>query len=194
MLYWIPDRGPEIYRRIRVKPRIKRYAARMELIGIIAPLAREDIVAWMKSQRHHVIWNVYDHSLAVSYMAFLIARRWRGCDPREAARAGFLHDLYLYDRGDRSAHPGAQCLDHPEYALRNAEALCPDLSWRERNAIESHMFPLARHVPRCRIALAVNLADKICAVLEGTGLSRTRFARARRPAPQDLDPAFGIVG
>ena len=47
---------------------------------------------------------------------------------RAAARAGLLHDLYLYDPADRSAHPGNQCLDHPEFALRNASALCPDLT------------------------------------------------------------------
>ena len=71
---------------------------------------------------------------------------------------------FTKDPADRSAHPGNQCLDHPEFALRNAAALCPDLSDKERNAIVSHMFPLAVHLPRSRVAVAVNLADKLCAL------------------------------
>ena len=45
---------------------------------------------------------------------------------------------------------------------------------REKNAIVSHMFPLAVHLPRCREAVAVNMADKLCAVLEVVRLYQTR--------------------
>lgn len=127
----------------------------------------------MRSLPHHPGVNCYEHSVFVAYTAFRLARRW-GLDYRACARGGLLHDLYLYDCHDRTAHPGNQCLDHPEFALRNASALCPDLSEREKNAIVSHMFPLAVHLPRCREALVVNMADKICATLEVVHLYQTR--------------------
>lgn len=59
----------------------------------------------------------YEHSVFVSYTAFRLARKW-GLDYRAAARAGLLHDLYLYD--PRSLRSYRQCFAHPAAALRNA--------------------------------------------------------------------------
>ena len=151
-------------------------------LSCVGPLLETPEVGSMKQWRHHFSITCYQHSLFVSYMAFRIARRLRW-DYRAAARAGLLHDLYLYDPADGSAHPGNQCLDHPEFALRNAAALCPDLSDREKNAIVSHMFPLAVHLPRCREALVVNMADKICATLEVVHLYQTRRLQRWLPLP-----------
>ena len=146
----------------------------------VEPLLESPQVKSMKRWRHHIFVTCYEHSVFVSYVAFRLAR-YLGWDYRAAARAGLLHDLYLYDSADRSAHPGLQCLDHPEFALHNAEALCPDLTGNEKNAIVSHMFPLAVHLPRCREALVVNLADDICAVLEAARLYRTRLIQRWLP-------------
>lgn len=148
----------------------------------VEPLLESPQVRSMKQWRHHFSVTCYEHSVFVSYVAFRMAR-YLGWDYRAAARAGLLHDLYLYDPADSSAHPGIQCLDHPEFALRNAVALCPDLSDKERNAIVSHMFPLAVHLPRCREALLVNLADNICATLEVVHLYRTRRLQRWLPEP-----------
>ena len=142
-------------------------------LDCVAPLLDTREVASMKQWERHYSTTCFDHCLFVSYVAFRLARYF-GWDYRAAARAGLLHDLYLYDPADRSAHPGNQCLDHPEFALRNAAALCPDLSENEKNAIVSHMFPLAVHLPKCREALVVNLADKICATMEVVHLYQTR--------------------
>ena len=139
-------------------------------------------VSSMQQWRHHFSITCYEHSLFVSYVAFRLARYF-GWDFRAAARAGLLHDLYLYDPADPAAHPGNQCLDHPEFALRNAQALCPDLSDKESNAIVSHMFPLAVHLPRCREALVVNMADKFCATVEVIHLYQTRRLQRWLPAP-----------
>ncbi|MGN0968752.1 MAG: HD domain-containing protein [Oscillospiraceae bacterium] len=141
-------------------------------------LLSSDEVKAMKRWRHHFSITCYEHSLYVSQTAYRLAARL-GWDSRAAARAGLLHDLYLYDPTDHSAHPGIQCLDHPVAALRNARALCPDLSEREANAILTHMWPLAVHLPRCREAVAVNLADKACSVAELYRLFRAWFARLR---------------
>ncbi len=154
-----------------------------EFITLMSSLLQTPEVQAMKRWRHHFSITCYEHSLFVSYVAFRLARSF-GWNRQEAARAGLLHDLYLYDPADRSAHPGNQCLDHPVAALRNAEGLCPDLSHREKNAIISHMFPLAVHLPRSRTAVAVNLADKLCATIEVVHLYRTRFIQRRLPRPE----------
>lgn len=122
----------------------------------------------MRRLPHHPGVNCYEHSVFVAYVAFRLGRRW-GLDHHACARGGLLHDLYLYDSRDSSAHPGNQCLDHPEFALRNACALTV-LSQKERNIIQAHMWPLAVHLPRSREAWAVSAADKICATLEVLGV------------------------
>ena len=133
-------------------------------LACVGPLLDSSEVSAMKQWRHHFSTTCYQHSLFVSYVAFRLARYF-GWDYRAAARAGLLHDLYLYDPADGSAHPGNQCLDHPEFALRNASALTI-LSEKERNIIQAHMWPLALHLPRSREAWAVSFADKICATIE----------------------------
>ena len=64
----------------------------------------------MRHIPHHPGTSCYEHSVFVAYVAFRLARRW-GLDYLAAARGGLLHDLYLYDPRDRSAHPGNQCFD-----------------------------------------------------------------------------------
>ena len=67
-------------------------------------------------------------------------------------------------------------------ALRNAWALCGELTPAEADGILCHMWPMARHIPRCREAAAVCLADKLCATAEvlkiwkGTRLRREALA------------------
>lgn len=113
---------------------------------------------------HHNRITTLDHSLFVAYWSFRIARAL-GLDAVAAARGGLLHDLYLYDSKDKSAHPGWQCFDHPRAAARNAEELT-QLSDKERNIILSHMWPLGGALPRSPEALLVDLVDTFCAGLE----------------------------
>lgn len=136
----------------------------------VTDLLESDRVNEMRDIRHHFFVTCYDHSLFVSYVAFRLARRW-GLDYVAAARAGLLHDLYLYDPRDKSQYEGNQCFAHPVAALKNARELT-ELSEREANAIISHMWPLAKKMPRYKEAFVVNLADKLCATLEVSYLSR----------------------
>lgn len=141
---------------------------RLCFVASVADLLSTPQVQSMRSLPHHPGVSCFEHSIFVSYVAFRLARRW-GLDWRAAARGGLLHDLYLYRWNDRAAHPGNQCLDHPVFALRNAEALTT-LSDKERNIILAHMWPLAVHLPRSREAWVVSLADKLCATAEVTGV------------------------
>ena len=51
------------------------------------------------------------------------------------------------------------------------------LNAKEENIIISHMWPLAKRMPRCREALVVNLADKLCATAEVLGYWRRSKVR-----------------
>jgi len=141
---------------------------RLCFVSCVADLLATPQVQSMRCLPHHPGVSCFEHSIFVAYVAFRLARRW-GLDWRAAARGGLLHDLYLYRWNDRTAHPGNQCLDHPVFALRNAEALTT-LTDKERNIILAHMWPLAVHLPRSREAWVVSLADKLCATAEVMGV------------------------
>lgn len=151
-----------------------------QFLSAVAPLLSTPEVQSMGQWRHHFDVTCFEHSLFVAYIAFRIAPRL-GVDPYLAARAGLLHDLYLYSPYRSSAHPGNQCFYHPVAALQNARALVPDLTSSEQNAILTHMWPLARHMPRCKLAVAINLADKFCATLEVTKLYHLMGVRSVLP-------------
>ena len=168
---------------------LKNRVNQTSYLDCVSDLLTTQQVASMRQWRHHFSVTTYDHSLFVSYMAFRLARRWN-CDHRMAARMGLLHDLYLYDSHDPSAHPGNQCFDHPVAALKNARDLLP-LTDKEANIIVSHMWPLAKTMPRSREALIVNLADKVCATLEVCWLSRLRRVRRWIPDTAHLLPSVG---
>ena len=68
----------------------------MEYRACVEELLFSSQVQHMKSIRHHPGVSCYEHSVFVSYVAWYLADRW-GADARTAARAGLLHDLYLYD-------------------------------------------------------------------------------------------------
>ena len=144
--------------------------AEREYAACVADLLNSDEVLWMKNIRHHHFVTCYEHSLFVSYVAYRLARHWN-IDVREAARAGLLHDLFLYDPKDKTQYEGNQCFAHPVAALKIASRLT-ELSDAEADAIVTHMWPLAKKMPRYKVSYVVNVADKLCAVIEGAYLYR----------------------
>ena len=136
----------------------------LEFCRLTGELLESEPVRMMGRWQHHGRITTLDHSLFVAYLSYRAAR-WLRLDERAAARGGLLHDLYLYDPRDKSAHPGSQCFDHPRAAARNAEQVTK-LSDKERNIILSHMWPLGGALPRSLEALLVDLVDTFCAGLE----------------------------
>lgn len=135
-----------------------------EFVQTTGELLASDQVRMMGRWKHHGPITTLDHSLFVAYCSYRAARMLR-LDAAAAARGGLLHDLYLYDSKDKSAHPGWQCFDHPKAAAKNAEKLT-HLTPKERNIILSHMWPLGGALPRSPEALLVDLVDTMCAGLE----------------------------
>ena len=95
-----------------------------------------------------------------------------GADETSLAVGAFLHDFYLYDWHKKGTFHGIRRLfemhgfSHPGCACVNAEKVF-HITKKEQSIISSHMWPLTfRHVPSCREAIIVCLADKYCAVVE----------------------------
>lgn len=117
------------------------------------------------SQYVHHHWTTrLMHSINVSYVSWLIARKF-GCDARAAARAGLLHDFCPYDFKKKTPTGEFQAFYHPKAAAKNSQELF-EISDREKDAILAHMFPLGP-LPRNKEAWIITMADKICAVTEG---------------------------
>ncbi len=123
--------------------------------------------ALMKHCIQHGRISTYDHILSVAKLSFYLNRRLHlGADEKELVRGAFLHDFYLYDWHKNGYIGRLHGLHHPTIALENASKRYR-LTPVERNIIESHMWPLTLfHIPKCRAAWIVCIADKICSAYE----------------------------
>lgn len=148
-----------------------------EFVSMMRELLDSDQVRMMGRWKHHGPVTTLDHSLFVAFSTYRVARLLR-LDVRSAVRGALLHDLYLYDSHDKSAHPGNQCFDHPRFAARNAAALTA-LTPKEKNIILSHMWPLGGPLPRSLEAWMVDLVDTVCAGLEVSRICRPSRLRER---------------
>ena len=125
-------------------------------------LSHEDVLALEQFTQHQ--WtNRFMHSVNVSYVSWLLARKF-GCDAKAAARAGLLHDFCLYDFSEETPTGERQVFYHPKAAAENSSRHF-EISQKEREAILTHMFPLGP-VPTNREGWIISFADKICAVME----------------------------
>ena len=152
----------------------KDRAAFLELVG---PLLQEADVQEMRDFSQHAEGiSCYDHSLFVSYLSFLMAKRL-GLEYRAAARGGLLHDLHLCHWEDTAVGRARRLVLHPLLAVQNAEKF--GLNDMERDIIVKHMWPLTRPLPRYRESFVVSLADKICATAEMLHLYRSSKVQYR---------------
>lgn len=124
--------------------------------------------------KQHCKTNRFMHSLNVSYLSWLVAKKF-GWDVRVAARAGLLHDFCLYDFKDKLPKGQFQAFHHPKVAAENSGERF-QIPEKERQAILSHMFPLGP-LPKCKEAWIITCTDKVCAVLEAC---RLNIALAKR--------------
>ena len=107
-----------------------------------------------------------EHCMRVSYVSYRLCRRIGG-NWRSAARAGLLHDLFLYDWHTHAKETGHRFhgFTHPRTALENARKYFK-LTWEEENAILRHMWPLTPVPPASAVGFAVTAADKLCSLEE----------------------------
>lgn len=106
------------------------------------------------------------HCIQVSYMAYKLSKRF-GLDARSAARAGLLHDLFLYDWHTHAKETGEHFhgFTHPRTALNNARKYF-SLNEIEEDCILRHMWPLTVVAPKYLEGYTIVYADKFCGMGE----------------------------
>lgn len=128
-----------------------------EYVAIVADLLRQPAVQKLAEYTQHHHSDRLQHSIAVSYDSYRIAKRLH-LDYVSTARAGLLHDLFYYDWRTTKFDLGTHAFIHPRVALRNAEKLTR-LNSKEKDIILKHMFGATLAVPKYAESLIVSLVD-----------------------------------
>ena len=136
-----------------------------EYMNIVGDLIINDIVLKMKLYRQHFNVSCFDHCLYVSYNSYLICKKHH-LDYKSVARAGLLHDLFLYDwRKREDGRKGLHAFTHGKTALENALKIT-DLNNREKDIIKNHMWPVTLQVPKYKETFVITYVDKRIAIEE----------------------------
>lgn len=137
-----------------------------EFYECILDILNHPVVKQMKKYPQHGNTNCYKHCLYVAYYSFLICNSL-GLKAEDAARAGMLHDLFLYDWHTHAKETGIHFhgLTHPKEALKNADENF-ELSNLEKDIILKHMWPLTITPPQYPESFVICFVDKFCSVCE----------------------------
>ncbi|GAA3615159.1 hydrolase [Secundilactobacillus similis DSM 23365 = JCM 2765] len=149
-----------------------------EYVALVSDLLATPEVQKLADYTQHHHSTRLDHSIAVSYESYLIAKKY-GLNVRATARAGLLHDLFYYDWRTTKFNLGSHAFIHPRVALRNAEKLT-ELSPMEKDIILKHMWGATAAIPKYRESLIVGLVDDVQAVTDFFMPLQQRFATWRR--------------
>lgn len=180
--------------RINEKGRIPGDEGGDEFYGYIEDLARHPAVLEMKDYMQHGMTSCYQHCLNVAYYNYRVCKHF-GLDARSAARAGMIHDLFLYDWHTHARETGEYFhgFTHPGTALRNAREYFT-LTPLEEEIIVKHMWPLTPRPPVKAESLVICMTDKYCGFWETVGdrhkMLYRRFALYRKLLRMVLGPGY----
>ena len=116
----------------------------------------------LSHESHHGITRL-DHSLNVARKVYKYAIKYN-LDYVSATRAAIVHDFFT-NAEFISNHGLIQGVVHPDIALANAKGEF-EISDKEANMIESHMFPLSVVTPKSKEAWLLTGVDKMQAIYE----------------------------
>lgn len=139
----------------------------LEFHSIISDIITNETVQKMKNFRQHYETSTYEHCFQVAYISYKISKKL-GLDYKASARAGMLHDLFLYDwRNSKKLLnlKGFHAFIHPKIALENASKLF-NLSKKEKDIIVKHMWPVTLSLPRYPESFLITIVDKYSALQE----------------------------
>ena len=138
----------------------------IEYLECVHDILKNETFQSMKHYMQHGCTSTLAHCLHVSYYSYKVCKRY-GLDYCSAARAGLLHDLYLYDWHTHARETGEHFhgFTHPKTALRNASHIF-ELNATERDIIVKHMWPLTIIPPKTWEGYVVMFADKHCGLME----------------------------
>ena len=136
----------------------------IEFYNIINEILEHEEFTKRKDYKHHGDISVYDHSLAVSKMAYKMAK-FIGCNKENAAIGGILHDFYYepwQENIEKKPLLQKHGFTHANEALVNSQNYFPHLLNKKiENSIKRHMFPLNKIPPRYLESWIVTMSDKI---------------------------------
>lgn len=132
--------------------------------NIIKNILSNETIQNLRIYKHHYGSNRLEHCLSVSYYSYKMCK-FLGLDYISAARAGLLHDLFLYDCENPETRPKNHIKEHPKTALINAEKLFY-LNDVEKDIILKHMWPITFSTPKHLESFVVTFVDKYCALKE----------------------------
>ena len=136
-----------------------------EYMSIVKDIIENDLVNQMKQYRQHFTVSCFDHCLYVSYNLYLLCKK-RKLDYISAARAGLVHDLFLYDwRKRQEGRKGLHAYTHPKTAYENAKKIF-NLNKKEKDIILKHMWPVTLAIPRYKETFLMTYVDKYFAYSE----------------------------
>lgn len=135
-----------------------------EFYGHVDSLLECEQVRKLNDFTQHRCFSRLQHSIDVAYYSFFLSRLL-GWDSRSAARAGLLHDLFLYDCHDDGYKVKRHLRRHPKIALENAKGIC-ELNKIEEDIIKKHMWLITLRPPRYKESYVVTFVDKYCALRE----------------------------
>lgn len=178
--------------RIRSKNQMNLTGSDEEFYSYIQDIVHHPVVVRMKKYSHHGTTSCYQHSLNVSYYNYRLCKAL-GLDAKSAARAGILHDLFLYDWHMHARQTGKHFhgLTHPWEALHNARKYFP-VNDLEREMILKHMWPLTVVPPSNRESWIICLTDKYCMSCEtAEGWKQKLFCVTHPLYAKLLETVFG---
>lgn len=144
---------------------IRKILQDKDFIMIISDLLDQEKVQEMKHYRQHYNINCFEHCLFVSYNTYLICKKHH-LDYISGARAGMLHDLFLYDwRKRENGRRGLHAYTHPKVALKHASTFL-NLNDKEKDMILKHMWPVTPAFPKYKETFIITFVDKYFAVAE----------------------------
>lgn len=135
----------------------------VEYLELVKNILSNEEFDRLKEIEHHGTTR-FCHSLKVSYFSYQVSKVLH-LDYQEVARAGLLHDFFLSDPDRTKKERFLSTFTHPKYAVLNA---CKyfDLTDKEKNIIESHMFPLYISLPKYAESWIVSSVDKVVGTYE----------------------------
>lgn len=136
-----------------------------EFRAIIKDIVENDTVQQMRNFRQHYDTSCFDHCYKVALISYIICKKLK-LDYISAARAGMLHDLFLYDwRIHEPSRKRFHAFHHPRIALNNSLKIF-SLNKKEQDIILKHMWPITVIPPKSMEAFIITFVDKYCALLE----------------------------
>lgn len=134
-------------------------------MDIVKDIIENEMVQEMKQYRQHFNVSCFDHCLYVSYNLYLLCKKHK-LDYASAARAGLVHDLFLYDwRKRQDGRKGLHAYTHARTAYENAKTIF-NLNKKEKDIILKHMWPVTLGIPRYKETFLMTYVDKYFAYSE----------------------------